>query len=82
MQKIIEQIVDYFKNSGLDIKKYRFCVGFGYDKEEAIEFKEKFIDASKELCPLFVVVPIRQIGATIGVHTGPHPLGVGLLQKF
>lgn len=83
MQKIIEQIVDYFKNNGLDVKKYRFCVGFGYDKEEAIEFKEKLIDALKELCPLFNdEVPIRQIGATIGVHTGPHPLGVGLLQKL
>ena len=23
-----------------------------------------------------------QIGATIGVHTGPHPLGVVLLKKY
>ncbi len=82
-QKIIEQIVDYFKNSELDVKKYRFCIGFGYDKEEAIEFKEEFMGALKNLCPLFSdEIPIRQIGATIGVHTGPHPLGVGLLQKF
>ena len=22
-----------------------------------------------------------QIGATIGVHTGPYPLGVGILKK-
>lgn len=83
MQKIIEQIIDYFKNNVLEVKKYRFCIGFGYSKEEAIEFKEKFMDALKELCPSFNdEVPIRQIGATIGVHTGPHPLGVGLLQKL
>ena len=26
-------------------------------------------------------VPLCQIGATIGVHTGPHPIGVGVLQR-
>ena len=82
IQKIIEQIVDYFKDNQYDVNKYRFCIGFGYDKEEAVKFKEKFIEAIKEICPSFNDdVSIRQIGATIGVHTGPHPLGVGLLQK-
>ena len=82
IQKIIEQIIDYFKDNMLDVKKYRFCVGFGYDKEEAVEFREKFIEALKGICPSFnEEILIRQIGATIGVHTGPHPLGVGLLQK-
>lgn len=82
-QKIIEQIMEYFKENELDINKYRFCVGFGYDQEEAIEFKESFIKALKKLCPSYTdEVPIRQIGATIGVHTGPHPLGVGLVKKI
>ena len=27
-------------------------------------------------------IDIYQIGATVGVHTGPYPLGVGLLQKY
>ncbi len=26
-------------------------------------------------------LPIYQIGATIGVHTGPYPLGLGILEK-
>ena len=42
-QKIVEQIISYFKDNELDINEYRFCIGFGYDKEEAIEFKEQFI---------------------------------------
>lgn len=82
-QKIIEQVIEYFKETQLDVNKYRFCVGFGYNQEEAVEFKEQFISALRRICPTFEqVVPIRQIGATIGVHTGPHPLGIGLLQKL
>ena len=26
-------------------------------------------------------IPLRQIGAAIAVHTGPHPLGVGVLGR-
>lgn len=82
-QKIIEQVIEYFKETQLDVNKYRFCVGFGYNQEEAVEFKEQFISALRQICPTFEqVVPIRQIGVTIGVHTGPHPLGIGLLQKL
>ncbi|WP_282144830.1 DegV family protein [Thomasclavelia cocleata] len=82
-QKIVEQIISYFKDNELDINEYRFCIGFGYDKEEAIEFKEQFIKSLEQLSASFNdEIPIRQIGATIGVHTGPHPLGVGLLKKM
>ncbi|WP_279155056.1 DegV family protein [Thomasclavelia cocleata] len=81
-QKIVEQIISYFKDNELDINEYRFCIGFGYDKEEAIEFKEQFIKSLEQLSASFNdEIPIRQIGATIGVHTGSHPLGVGLLKK-
>lgn len=82
-QKIIEQVIDYFNETQLDISKYRFCVGFGYNYDEAVEFKDELINALKTLYPAFCdEVPIRQIGATIGVHTGPYPLGVGLLKKL
>ena len=26
-------------------------------------------------------IQIYQIGATIGVHTGPYPLGIGIIEK-
>ena len=26
-------------------------------------------------------IPIYQIGATISVHTGPYPLGFGIIEK-
>ena len=34
----------------------------------------------RELCGL-ESLGVYQIGATIGVHTGPHPIGVGLLKR-
>lgn len=81
--KVIEQLIGYCKEANLDIDEYRFSVGFGYDYQEAVEFKEEFIKELKELYPSFNdEVPIRQIGATIGVHTGPHPIGIGLLKKL
>ena len=67
----------------MELSKYRLCIGFGYDYDEAVEFKTTFLAALKGFDPSFSAeVPIRQIGATIGVHTGPHPLGVGLLEKL
>lgn len=82
-QKIIMQIISYFKDNGYCVNDYRFCIGFGYDYEEAKEFKEKLFTAIKEIEPTFVEdIPIRQIGATIGVHTGPHPLGAGIIKKI
>lgn len=28
-----------------------------------------------------VALPVYQIGATIGVHTGPYPIGLGIVEK-
>lgn len=65
-QKIIEQIISYFKDNQFDVNDYRFCVGFGYDYDEAKEFKDNFVTALKEFKPEFNdEVYIRQIGATI-----------------
>ena len=46
-----------------------------------VEFREKFIEALKGICPSFnEEILIRQIGATIGVHTGPYPIGIGIVR--
>lgn len=80
--KVIEQAITYLKENDIDITKYRFCVGYGYDGDEIVEFREEFVSALKEAYPTFnEEVPIRQIGATIGVHTGPQPIGIGCIKK-
>ena len=55
-------------------------VGFGYDEGEAVSFRDELLEALRDVCGL-TSLPICQIGAAIGVHTGPHPIGVGLLRR-
>lgn len=81
-KQVIDHLISYLKENNLDINDYRICVGYGYDGEEIKEFQKQVTDALKETFGIDIEVPIRQIGATIGVHTGPHPIGVGLIKKF
>ena len=62
------------------MKKWLLCFGFGYYREEAVAFLKHILSELGGIitaaeCPCF------QIGATISVHTGPYPIGVGLIRK-
>ncbi|MBO5283910.1 MAG: DegV family protein [Lachnospiraceae bacterium] len=80
LDKTISLLVDYLKETGEDVSCYSIAVGFGYDYEEAAEYRARVLEAlggrvkEEEL-------PILQIGATISVHTGPYPLGLGIIRK-
>ena len=58
--------------------RYSIAIGFGYDYEEAVAFREHTLEVLRgqgyDVCR--EDIPIYQIGATISVHTGPYPLGV------
>ena len=58
-------------------KKFVLCVGYGYDKEEGANF----VETLSKVFPDQDII-LNHIGATIGVHTGPYPIGVGILEKF
>lgn len=78
--KVIELLKQYIKEETIDMKKWQLCVGFGYDYDEAVAFQRQAVDSlggliTEKDCPIF------QIGATIGVHTGPYPLGFGIIKK-
>lgn len=81
-RKIIENTIQHFKELNVDPKTYAFCVGYGYDKEEGEKFRNDLFESLKQAFPNFQEdILLQQIGATIGVHTGPYPIGVGILQK-
>lgn len=75
--KIIDNIRKHISEHNININDYQLVVGFGYDIEEAHYFKQKVEKDLNIDC-----VPLAQIGATIGVHTGPYPIGVGLIKKY
>lgn len=80
LTKTIELLKQYIKEENIDMKKWQLCVGFGYDYDEAVAFQKQVLASlngalTEKECPIF------QIGAAIGVHTGPYPLGVGFIKK-
>lgn len=81
MRKILDKVKSHFEEINESPDDYRIVVGYGYDKEEAVQFRAKLLE---ELGTYSNVkeVELYQIGATIGVHTGPYPLGVGLIRKY
>ena len=78
VDKTIDLLLAYLAEEKTDIADYSICIGYGYDKEEAVEFRDRLVSRLKEKG---YDIPIFQIGATIGVHTGPYPLGIGVVKK-
>ncbi len=80
MLKVIDMLKEYLDEVHAKPGEYSFAIGFGYDYEEACRFKEKLRDLVKERLGIDEIT-IYQIGATIGVHTGPYPIGVGIIRR-
>lgn len=81
LQKIIEKMKSHFEEIGESPDQYEIVIGYGYDKAEAEEFREQVLASLKEYSNIREV-ELFQIGAMIGVHTGPYPIGIGLLKKY
>lgn len=80
LDKTIELIVGYLEEQGEPIDHFSIAAGFGYDYEECVAYRDRVLNVLKEKYGL-QKLPIYQIGATIGVHTGPYPLGLGIIRK-
>lgn len=91
--KVVELIRNYFKECGENVNHYSMQVGFGYDYEEGVAFRDQVQKAMADDYrdvqtdetfqeQMYDQIGIYQIGATISVHTGPYPVGVGILKKY
>lgn len=69
--------MDYFVKNKLNKNEYQFVTGYGYDHVEGKSFHKRFEEIIRRTDVLNL-----QIGATIGVHTGPYPLGIGFIKKY
>lgn len=81
--KSIASVVDaakkYFSNPANNVNDYNFVIGWGYDLEEAAEFKALI---QKELGFKEYSETGSQIGCVSVCHTGPHALGIGCVRKY
>lgn len=76
MQRVLSLIHGYFAETGDNIEDYAIVVGYGYDYDEALRFRDMIAEGTGKRD-----IDTFQIGATIAVHTGPYPLGVGLIRR-
>ena len=74
-------LLDYLKDSGMGIECFSLSVGYGYDVEEGKEYRDSVIEMLRNHGYEISEIPVYQIGATIAVHTGPYPLGIGVIEK-
>lgn len=80
--KVRELFFRHLEREGINLDQYRLATGFGLDREEHAAFAQAVYDGLLELgCDRPEVKRPYQIGVTIGVHTGPTPIGVGLLKR-
>ena len=80
MEKVVQMLKDYLDERNAKPGEYSFAIGFGYDYEEACQFRDMLKDLVRERLGIDEI-GIYQIGATIGVHTGPYPIGVGIIKR-
>ncbi len=76
-------LLQYMKEICHDSKELSLCIGYGYDLEEAKAFQQESLSFLKEngYTVSEEQLPVYQIGATIGVHTGPYPIGFGVIRR-
>ena len=81
LQKVVDNFFRYLEENRMDLKGYQFGTGIGVELPEYPAFIEalekRFRESGIHPDEWFKV----QIGATIGVHTGPYPMGLGILKK-
>jgi len=80
-EKALGLLLDYLAEGGKGIDAYSIAVGFGYDIEEGEAFRDHAMEVLRGKGYAVKEIPLLQIGATIGVHTGPYPLGFGVIEK-
>ena len=81
LQRVRELFYRYVEREELDLKQWRVVTGFGLDREEYDQFTAELFAGLRERGWEVPVSEPYQIGVTIGVHTGPTPIGVGILRR-
>jgi DegV family protein with EDD domain len=79
--KCVDLLLNYLKENNDEIQRYSISLGYGYDYEEAVAYRDRALEILREKGYAIEDIPLYQIGAAISVHTGPYPLGFGIIEK-
>lgn len=82
-KKALQNLITYLKENGNDPDQFSLIVGYGYDISEGDIMLEMLQEAlHKDWPDCRIDIEKGQIGAAIGVHTGPHPIGFGIVKRW
>ena len=72
---------EHFAKINESPRDYSITIGYGHNYAEAEAFRDELI-AELDCGLTREDIPLRRIGATIAVHTGPEALGVCVLRRY
>lgn len=81
LAKVAELFFQYLEEKNIQTGEYLFATGTGLWVPEYEEFKETIRKGAESRGYCIKEWERIQIGATIGVHTGPYPIGAALLKR-
>ena len=82
LQQTIEKARAYVEADHIDLSEYRFGLACGLDREEFKKYREQVKAEFRDRADQIRRIETFHVGATIGVHTGPYPVGAGFLRKW
>jgi DegV family protein with EDD domain len=80
LEKVEKMAIDYINENFKSADEYEIVVGYGYDYNESVPFRDGLEKTLSDMGHE-KKIEINHIGAAISVHTGPYPLGVGVLKR-
>ena len=81
LQRCLELFEDYVNEEKLNLNEYQIATGYGYDKAEYDAFNLQVSQTLERMGIQWERPGEVHISVTIGVHTGPSPIGLGLLKR-
>ncbi len=81
LDKVLSIAEDYMKETFAGPDEFEIALGYGYDRDEAVAFRNRVAGLLDSLGLHKDDIPIRHISSVISVHTGPYPLGICVLKK-
>lgn len=79
-EKVLDLAYKYIQGTGWSPEETKLVIGYGFNREEAVTFRDDLLRKLGWVREK-IEAPLSRIGATIAVHTGPYPLGIGILKK-
>lgn len=81
LQKIIEMLFHFIDQNHIRMEEYYLVTAAGLPSEDYDSFRKQLREELNRRGLEHLIWEQMQIGATIGVHTGPYPMGVGILKR-